>query len=68
MTRWPDRWSPGTRTCGWSIRSSALALAAAGITLDGADPDPDGDGGDDDAGPDGSDGTLVGIAGGDLGP
>ena len=32
----------------------ALALAAAGITLDGADPDPDGDGGDDDAGPDGS--------------
>ena len=41
----------------------ALALAAAGITLDGADPDPDGDGGDDDAGPDDSHHSW-GIAGG----
>ena len=32
----------------------ALALAAAGITLDGADPGPDGDGDDDDAGPEGN--------------
>ncbi|MFZ0080897.1 MAG: HNH endonuclease signature motif containing protein, partial [Trebonia sp.] len=35
----------------------------AGITLDGADPDPDGDGGDDDAGPDDSHHSW-GIAGG----
>ena len=41
----------------------ALALAAAGITLDGADPDPDGDGDDDDAGPDDSHHSW-GIAGG----
>ena len=41
----------------------ALALAAAGITLDGADPDPAGDGGDDDAGPDDSHHSW-GIAGG----
>ena len=41
-----------------------LALAAAGITLDGADPDPDGDGDDDDdAGPDDSHHSW-GIAGG----
>ena len=66
-TRSPNRWSPGTRTCGWSTRSSRLALAAAGITLDGADPDPAGDGDDDDAGPDDtSDGghRSWGIAGG----
>jgi hypothetical protein len=41
----------------------ALALAAAGITLDGADTDPDGDGDDnDDAGPDDSHRSW-GIAG-----
>ena len=39
-----------------------LALAAAGLTLDGADPDPDGDG-DGDAGPDDSHHSW-GIAGG----
>ena len=45
-----------------------LALAAAGLTLDGADPDPAGDGDDDDdAGPDGASGEghrSWGIAGG----
>ena len=44
-----------------------LALAAAGLTLDGADPDPAGDGDDDDdAGPDGASGErspLVGYRG-----
>ena len=40
----------------------ALALAAAGLTLDGADPDPAGDG-DDDAGPDEGHRSW-GIAGG----
>ena len=39
-TRSPSRWSPGTRTCGWWTQIIALALAAAGITLDGADARP----------------------------
>ena len=39
----------------------ALALAAAGITLDGADPDPAGDG-DDDAGPDDDAVTTRGVS------
>ena len=45
----------------------ALALAAAGLTLDGADPDPAGDGDDDDTGLDGAGGEghrSWGAAGG----
>ena len=41
----------------------ALALAAAGLTLDGADPGTAGDGDDDDAGPDDSDRDDAGSLG-----